>query len=257
MDTHPYLDTGDQIAILAHRGGNGGRLELPENTLPAFIHAVAAGATHLETDLHITSDGHLVACHDAVVADGSVHIPSTTLSDLSRLRKDGIALYPAFSDLLQACGPNARFNLDPKSKEATQALAQLIRDDPSLLERFCVGAFFDHRIWYLRRLFGRDLCTSMGPAETALFLAGGPAFADAAQVPFSLNGVAVAGSPRFMRRAKAAGLKVHVWTLNTEEEILAALHAGADGVVTDEVVLAKRLVSEFHARRKAKRWSPQ
>ena len=80
-----------------------------------------------------------------------------------------------------------------------------------------------------------------------------PAFADAAQVPFSLKGVAVAGSPRFMRRAKSAGLKVHVWTLNTEEGIFAALDAGADGVVTDEVVLARRLTSEFQSRQKAKR----
>ncbi|MCO4835536.1 MAG: hypothetical protein KC481_17910 [Acidimicrobiaceae bacterium] len=56
-----------------------------------------------------------------------------------------------------------------------------------------------------------------------------------------------------MRRAKSAGLKVHVWTLNTEEGIFAALDAGADGVVTDEVVLARRLTSEFQSRQKAKR----
>ncbi|HTN50299.1 MAG TPA: glycerophosphodiester phosphodiesterase [Burkholderiaceae bacterium] len=45
----------------AHRGGRG---VAPENTLPAFAQALAAGVTTLETDLALTRDGVLVLSHD-------------------------------------------------------------------------------------------------------------------------------------------------------------------------------------------------
>ncbi|ORY49462.1 PLC-like phosphodiesterase [Rhizoclosmatium globosum] len=46
---------------MAHRGGS---LEGIENTLPAFAHAVSAGANMLELDVHSTKDGHVVVFHD-------------------------------------------------------------------------------------------------------------------------------------------------------------------------------------------------
>src|SRR5579872_3898446 len=47
--------------LFAHRGAS---RELPENTLPAFRRALEVGATALETDVHMTRDGHLVLSHD-------------------------------------------------------------------------------------------------------------------------------------------------------------------------------------------------
>lgn len=50
--------------IIAHRGASG---EAPENTMAAFRLAVEQGADMVETDVHLTADGMLVAIHDATL----------------------------------------------------------------------------------------------------------------------------------------------------------------------------------------------
>jgi glycerophosphoryl diester phosphodiesterase len=47
--------------LQAHRGGRG---LMPENTLPAFEHALALGVDTLELDIGVTADGVVVIAHD-------------------------------------------------------------------------------------------------------------------------------------------------------------------------------------------------
>lgn len=51
--------------LYAHRGA---AVELPENTLEAFRRALDVGANAIETDCHVTRDGHVVLAHDATGA---------------------------------------------------------------------------------------------------------------------------------------------------------------------------------------------
>ena len=50
--------------VMAHRGN---LVHCPENTLAAFQRAVDDGADVIETDLHVTADGHFVCIHDDAV----------------------------------------------------------------------------------------------------------------------------------------------------------------------------------------------
>ena len=87
---HRYLDAvldqpGSTLAF-AHRGGAyHPELEGLENTLAAFRHADRLGYGYLETDVHATRDGELLAFHDAVldrVTDLKGRIEALTLAEV-------------------------------------------------------------------------------------------------------------------------------------------------------------------------------
>src|SRR6185312_12129838 len=56
--------TARRILVHGHRGARALR---PENTIPAFEYAIAAGADALELDLAVTRDNVLVVSHDPVL----------------------------------------------------------------------------------------------------------------------------------------------------------------------------------------------
>ena len=52
---------GSRVILAAHRGD---RKNWPENTMPAFMSALAAKVDMIESDIHQTADGHLIIMHD-------------------------------------------------------------------------------------------------------------------------------------------------------------------------------------------------
>ena len=81
------------MLAFAHRGGaTHPDLVGRENTLAAFTHAAALGYRYLETDVHLTSDGVLVAFHDALldrVSDGVGSVGDLDLATLAEVRVGG------------------------------------------------------------------------------------------------------------------------------------------------------------------------
>ncbi|MFA6045042.1 MAG: glycerophosphodiester phosphodiesterase family protein [Phycisphaerales bacterium] len=85
-----------RVAVIAHRGEH---LSHPENTLPAFEGAIAAGADYFECDVRTTSDGQLVLMHDSTVdrtTSGSGKVESLTLGQIRELDA-GAKFAPAFT----------------------------------------------------------------------------------------------------------------------------------------------------------------
>ncbi|GAA3775132.1 glycerophosphodiester phosphodiesterase [Streptomyces phyllanthi] len=244
---HPYLDHPGPIAF-AHRGGAADGLE---NTVAQFRRAVEAGYRYIETDVHTTADGQLVAFHDATLdrlTDGAGRIADLPWKDVRHARVAGSEPVPLFEELLEEF-PEVRWNVDMKAEPTLHPLLDLIARTGSW-DRVCVGSFSEARVARAQLLAGPRLATSYGTRGVlALRLRswGVPAAprrsAVAAQVPESQSGVPVVDH-RFIRTAHARGLQVHVWTVNEPQRMHRLLDLGVDGIMTDHIDTLRKVLED-------------
>ncbi|MFF6786775.1 glycerophosphodiester phosphodiesterase family protein [Streptomyces sp. NPDC012510] len=244
---HPYLDHPGPIAF-AHRGGAADGLE---NTMAQFRRAVESGYRYIETDVHATLDGRLVAFHDATLdrmTDGAGRIADLPWKEVRHARVAGVEPVPLFEELLETF-PQVRWNVDVKAEPALHPLLNLIARTDSW-DRVCVGSFSEPRVARAQRLAGPRLATSYGTSGVLglrLRSWGIPATvrrsAVAAQVPESRSGVPVV-DPRFVRAAHARGLQVHVWTVNEPQRMHRLLDSGVDGIMTDHIDTLRKVLED-------------
>jgi glycerophosphoryl diester phosphodiesterase len=244
---HPYLDSVKPIAF-AHRGGTSAA---PENSMRAFQHAVDLGYRYIETDVHATSDGHVVAFHDNDLqrtCGSSLKIAEASIEELSTARIDGTDPIPLLAEIL-ITWPDMKVNIDCKSDAVVAPLIQQLRSS-HCLDRVCIGSFSDQRLARIREEFGSSVCTSMGPREVAALVLGTHAriplrptkHALIAQVPVRQGPIPVV-TKRTVQRAHDLGLYVHVWTIDDPQEIGRLLDLGADGIMSDDTIVLRDVFS--------------
>lgn len=257
MQRFAYLPADTPFG-LAHRGGNE---VAAENTIAAFEHALSLGVDHLETDVHVTADGVLVAFHDAGlerVAGLAGAIADHRWSDLERLDLGSGQGIPTLATLFERF-PRAKFNIDPKHDAAVDPLVDLIREHDAV-DRVCIGAFSDARIARASAALGPDLCTSAGPRHIAMLWAAaqagravrGTRAAPLAQriaaqhgclqVPSVFRGIRLVES-HLIEMAHRLGLQVHVWTINEAAEMHDLLDAGVDALISDRVSVLRDVLT--------------
>lgn len=266
---------GSSPLILAHRGF---APEGAENTLAAFRAAWELGCRWLETDVNTTRDGMVMVFHDTTVdrvTEGTGAIGEHTHAELSQLRVAGTDAPPTFGQLLAAL-PEARFNVDLKDEASVEGLPELL-ERAGAVDRVRIASFSEaRRRRSLQRLRARGLSastSSAGALGSGVFLLCQyaaprlwpavrrfsrrriPGF-DVVQLPLRLGWavprigrVPVLGArlarvrivgPTLIRRAHAAGVQVHVWTVDDPADMRALIDAGVDGIVTNRADLGLR-----------------
>ncbi len=244
--------------VVAHRGSSHVNAE---HTLGAYVAALDEGAEALECDVRLTADGHLVCVHDRRIdrtANASGTVSTMELAELNELdfaswkkpwadfddeapdideetRKvltlrrllETVADYERPVDLAIETKHPTRYAglVERRLVELLGSFGWLGSDSPARVMSFSVVALrrtrrlapalevvllVDHMYtWQLaRRLVSRDWI--VGPGIHLLL-----------------------ENPRFGRGLRRRGRRVHVWTVNTAEELKLCVDLGVEAVITD------------------------
>lgn len=246
--------------VIAHRGWHGDGAG--ENSLEAFQRAAAEGITRLETDVHRTRDGVLVALHDDTLdrtTSGAGPIAARSWPEIAELEVRGGGTVPRLADLLAM--PDVGWVLDAKADDVVDPLCDALAGRGPAGGPVSVGTFDTARHARLRRRLppwaevaaGRhDVRALVAAARSVGRVAAGaagrllgalPRRLDVVQVP-PVEGRTTVVDEAFVTVCHAAGLPVQVWTINTEEEMRRLLALGVDGLITDRPALALQVTTE-------------
>jgi glycerophosphoryl diester phosphodiesterase len=240
--THPYLDVDTPLG-LAHRGG---AREAPENSVRAFRHAVSLGYQYIETDVRATADGVPVVFHDESLDRVTDRVGRIRDLPWSQVRKAHIGNAERVHSLQEVLDhfPGIRFNVDIKEDNAVVPVLELMRRDDHL-DRVCIASFSRNRLLAVREAFGDAVCTSMAPSEIAALVGRsrlGRAFVGSrfvlprgplcVQVPPRTTRVTVV-TAALLDEAHSRGWPVHVWTIDSADQMHDLFDMGVDGIMTD------------------------
>ena len=254
--------TGKTFRI-AHRCG---AKNFPENTLFACKKVIELGiADFLEMDVHLTKDKKLVVIHDEQVdrtTNGKGNVSELTLSEIQKLdagynlSPDGGKTFPfrgqgiiikELEDFFKEI-PDRKYYIEvkPESKEAAKSLVALVQKY-KMEEKVVIGSFKQgvkdeiYRLLPDAGLFGTQSEITKWVVLQRLGLTGLMRFnSDTLAVPPHRSILNVSDS--FMHSAKRQNIKVHVWTINEEEEMREMISVGVDGIMTDDPILLDRVL---------------
>ena len=232
--------------VFAHRGGANLR---PENTIAAFDHGLSLGADGLEFDVRLSHDGVVVVHHDATLertTNGTGPLAARTADELARLD----AGYH-FDGFRGRAGGIPRLDEVLRRYRDARCIIELKVNDPELarraidavraadaVDRVALGSF-GTRVLNAARAYEPRIPTGASREETRLALYRSwvrwpvrrPAYREF-QVP-EVSGSTRVVTPRFVRYAHEANVRVAVWTVDGADDIRRLLDWGVDGIISD------------------------
>ncbi|MGP4001625.1 glycerophosphodiester phosphodiesterase [Streptomyces sp. 8N706] len=244
------VPTGRITQVVAHRGASH---DQPEHTLAAYEQAIEDGADALECDVRLTRDGRLVCVHDRRVdrtSDGRGVVSAMTLDELDRLDfgswKGGgsePAHVLAFDELLALATSASRpVGLAVETKHPTRCAGRVERELVRQLRLFGLDRLrMDMprvRLMSFSRLALRRMAELAPELPRVLLTERAPLSGRTAALP---RGVRIAGPgielvrarPDLVPRLRAAGHRVHVWTVDEPEDVELCLRLGVESLITN------------------------
>jgi glycerophosphoryl diester phosphodiesterase len=239
------LDLKGDALITAHRGA---KAVAPENTMAAFKAAMDAGADFAELDVQHTKDRQIVVLHDADfmrMGGDPRRISELTAAEVAAI-DIGRKYVPPFSgehapmleEVIDLVRGRMKINIELKYNVPDPGLApavvELLRRegfiDQVVITSLDYAALKQVKILEPRLRTGHIVTAAMGDVlrTEADFL--------------SLNSAKATSS--LVRRARAVGKEVAVWTVNDPEVMLRMIERGVDNIITDDPALLVRVMRE-------------
>ncbi|SCY10281.1 Glycerophosphoryl diester phosphodiesterase [Lachnospiraceae bacterium XBB2008] len=253
IDRHVIGHTIPSPKVWAHRGASG---YLPENTLEAFNLAADMGADGIELDVQFTRDRQLVVIHDERIertSDGQGAVADMTLYQLRQynynrtIPDDTQYDIPTLSEVLELIRPNGMIiNIELKTgvnfyPGIEQATVDLVRKYG--MEDRVIYSSFNHESLIRLKEYAPD-------AECGVLYSTG--IADPASYAKVLGMQAIHPSvgcvkyPGLPEHCKDNGIRMHVWTVNSEAQMEQMRQLGVDAIITNYPDVALALYGRDH-----------
>jgi glycerophosphoryl diester phosphodiesterase len=212
--------------IIGHRGASA---FAPENTLTAFKAAVLAGADGIEFDVRLSGDGVPVVIHDDTLY--RTHGLRRRVADLSAKEVDDLGV-PSLRELFELMSDNELvlcLEIKDSSAELAERCCRLVREfsfaERTIVECFDLSvlkyvdltraALFEPRIYAEQKLIDRALAVGASVLALHRRLAKAP----------------------LVEKAKLAGLRVVVWTVDDPAWVSRARAMGIEALITNDPAL--------------------
>lgn len=231
--------------VLAHRGAN---KVAPQNTLPAFQKALDFNADGLETDVHLSLDGHIVICHNYTIdetSNGTGRVDEMTLSQLKSYdfgsyfsdEFKGVTL-PTLPELLDLTKSMKLINIEIKPPQKDCDLVKKVVEaihEYGIVENSIVSCFDPECIRLVKEI-DKNVKTGLLYEDDKL---GNEIMTfGVAKYCKQLNADAAHPHRKLITEAEVIdlhnlGIAVNPWTVNKEEEIVRFTQWGCDALISD------------------------
>lgn len=245
------LENFPRPIIFAHRGAS---LQAPENTIEAFNLAIQQGADGVELDAKLSADGEVVVIHDATVdrtTNGHGRVSALKLTDLRALDAGSFfsekfrgAQIPTLDEVFEVIGKQAFINVElknyttPRDQLVEKVCALVLKHN--LQKKILFSSFFGfnlNRAAHLLPEAPRGLLALKGWkgiwARSFGFMFG--------EYQALHSYIADVNAPQVARVHKLKR-RIHVWTVNSEQDLLRLKNWGVDGIITDDPLTAVRVM---------------
>jgi glycerophosphoryl diester phosphodiesterase len=238
----PYWKGKFPVMVVAHRGFSGAA---PENTLAAFRKAIEVGSDMIELDIHLSKDGKTVVIHDETLertTDGRGRVVDHTLMDLKKLDAGSSfggpfsgERIPTLEEVLDLAKGRVLVNIEVKNPthgqypitELAHKSLQAVKK-AGMLDRVIFSSFHPVSLEHIQKKEPRAWVALLfhRPWNSFLEITRGKEYG-----VLNLRNIHLNEEKIF--RLHKEGMKVNVYTVNTEEELEQFVRWGADGIITN------------------------
>ena len=256
LGNQSYFD-GQKPLIIPHRGGSN---IVPENTLHGLQMVISEGFTHFETDLRMSKDGEIFLHHDDSfnrTTDVEGKVKDFNWSEIKNInagyefyKNNNLSGYTTtFVRLEDALSMSKvlKFNLDLKETGLAKKVVEIVLS-LNAQNRVLVSSFSPSRLDEFLLESKGQIATSGTFRENAIarFL---PIKkrnfqVQALQAPFKWKGMQIY-SKKLVNFCKFNNLQLHIWTVNSINNLKICLDLGCDGIITDEPLLFREYLNSY------------
>ncbi len=247
--------------VISHRGANN---EAPQNTIPAFKRSLEIGCDGFETDIHLTSDGYPVICHNYTVDETSTGNGEIRTKTLEELRSYDFGSYydekfkgtqlPLLDEFLEVSKDEQVEIMNIEIKPPLDGNLDIVKKtidavkEAGLFDKLLISSFSPEVLVECKKV-EPNCKTGFLYAPNKLFffktmIFGYVKFAKSIKADY-LHPHFFGVTKHYVKKLHENGIKVNVWTVNKPETAEKLIKYGVDGLITDLPGMANELVKKY------------